>query len=248
MDITRACRDLNELHPVVKDLAEKLVAECKNQGINMGISETYRSPERQDYLYAQGRTRPGAIITNVKGSSMSSYHQWRLAFDVYNNVRGDEYNATVLNKIGKIGQSLGLEWGGAWSGFRDTPHFQYTFGLSIKDLVNGKKPPMASQDKEVVKEEIKEVDKVYEEAIKLLVDRKIITTAEDWLPGPNVKYVDILISRIVAKLLEQQNYDKQINFLAQEEIIGSPEIWLGKKYSETDVKWLIKKSAKALGE
>lgn len=141
MDYTTSCRDLDELHPYLKEKALELISECSKQGINVLITETYRSVERQDYLYAQGRTRPGSIVTNAKGSAMSSYHQWRLAFDVCNNKKGDEYNITILNKIGAIGMKLGLEWGGSWTGFKDTPHFQYTFGLSIADLKNGKKPP-----------------------------------------------------------------------------------------------------------
>ncbi|MHC1750399.1 MAG: M15 family metallopeptidase [Cellulosilyticaceae bacterium] len=142
MDVTVACRDLNELHPKLKSLAQKLIEECTKQNIPIIVTETYRSVARQDYLYAQGRTRSGSVVTNAKGSDMSSYHQWRLAFDVCVNIRGKEYDAILLGKIGKIGQSIGLEWGGGWSGFKDTPHFQYTFGLMIQDLKLGKKPPI----------------------------------------------------------------------------------------------------------
>ena len=147
------CRDLSKLHPFVQKVAGALLAECKKQGLNIGISETFRSIERQNYLYAQGRTRSGNIITNARGSYMASYHQWGLAFDVYNNVPGDLYNPTVINKVGAIGQKMGLEWGGSWRGFVDTPHFQYTFGLSIADLKAGNQPPIAVKgDEEVVKE------------------------------------------------------------------------------------------------
>lgn len=79
------CRDINELHPKVKELALKLVELCKQNGLNIAIGETYRTKERQNELYAQGRTKPGNIVTNARGDSMSSYHQWRLAFDIFNN-------------------------------------------------------------------------------------------------------------------------------------------------------------------
>lgn len=141
MDPKKRCDDINQLHPKVKELAEKLIKEAKAQGLNMKIIDTYRSKERQDYLYEQGRTRPGQIVTNAKGSDMSSYHNWRLAFDCIQNVPGKEYDDAFLKKLGKIGQSIGLEWGGGWSSFKDSPHFQYTFGLSIKDLKAGKTPP-----------------------------------------------------------------------------------------------------------
>jgi len=152
--MTEACRDISKLHPFVAKVAEALLLECKKQGLNIGISETYRSIERQNYLYAQGRTRSGNIITNARGSYMSSYHQWGLAFDVYNNVPNDLYNLTVINKVGAIGQKMGLEWGGSWRGFIDTPHFQYTFGLSIADLKSGKQPPAAAKEAEEVVKEI----------------------------------------------------------------------------------------------
>lgn len=132
------CRDLNELHPYVKQLAEKLLAECKKQGLNIIVTETYRSKERQDYLYEQGRTRPGNVVTNARGKDMESMHQWRLAFDICHNKVGDEYNEAIINKVGKIGRSIGLEWGGDWTSFVDKPHFQYVEGLTIKDLKAGK--------------------------------------------------------------------------------------------------------------
>ena len=72
MDVTVACRDLNELHPKLKSLAQKLIEECTKQNIPIIVTETYRSVARQDYLYAQGRTRSGSVVTNAKGSDMSS--------------------------------------------------------------------------------------------------------------------------------------------------------------------------------
>ncbi len=141
------CRDINKLHPKLQELAEQLIFECQKASFNIRIGETFRNIERQDYLYAQGRTRPGKIITNAKGSSMSSYHQWGLAFDIFHNVKGDEYNITVLKKAGEIGRKLGLEWGGDWKRFKDYPHFQYTFGLRISDLRAGKKPPEHTLDR-----------------------------------------------------------------------------------------------------
>lgn len=120
MDVTKRCEDINELVSYIRPYASKLVEKCKKQGINIKITETYRPQSRQDYLYAQGRTRTGNIVTNAK----TSVHTSRKAFDVCINEKGNEYNQTLLNKVGKIGVSLGLEWGGNWSSFKDSPHFQ----------------------------------------------------------------------------------------------------------------------------
>lgn len=224
------CNDINELHPKVRELAIKLLQECKKQGLNIKIGETYRTKERQDYLYAQGRTRSGIIVTYVRGSSMSSYHQWRLAFDIFNNVRGAEYDINILKKAGKIGEKLGLEWGGSWSGFMDTPHFQYTFGLSIKELNNGKKPP---------EYKVLETGDEYQEAIKKLVEKNIINTPDTWIKQPNLIFIKELIIKIGNKLFNVSDYETIINKLVDIKCINSPKIWLEGTYKIEHVKILI---------
>lgn len=182
MDVTKRCDDINELHPKVKELAEKLVKEAKAQGLNVKVIDTYRSKERQDYLYEQGRTRPGSIVTNAKGSEMSSYHNWRLAFDCIQNLPGKEYDTAFLNKLGKIGQSLGLEWGGGWSGFSDAPHFQYTFGLSIKDLKAGKTPPAYTPQATTP---TKKTYNVSVENVQVCIDGEVVTAEAVSIDGSN---------------------------------------------------------------
>lgn len=93
-----------------------------------------RTVAEQDALYAKGRTKPGNIVTNCKGSSYSSPHQWGIAADIYldMDIDGDGKksddafnNATkFFNKVGEIGKKLGLEWGGDWKSLVDMPHFQ----------------------------------------------------------------------------------------------------------------------------
>lgn len=236
MDVTRSNRDLNELHPKVKELAEKLIEEGKKQGINIGISETYRSPERQDYLYAQGRTRPGRIVTWVKGSDMASYHQWRLAFDTYNNVKGKEYDVQILNRIGAIGQKLGLEWGGGWSGFKDSPHFQYTFGLSIKDLRKGKCPPGYEPKKEEI-----DKDEEYEQSIIYLKSIGLINTFEAWYPEPTTKYFELLLENMMPELMKHISYEYAIQILKLLGIITSTEIWLNRDFRKEYMQVVIKR-------
>lgn len=227
------CKDLNELHPKVKELALKFLEECKKQGLNIGISETYRTVERQDYLYAQGRTRSGNIVTQSKGSDMQSYHQWRLAFDMFNNVKGQEYSTAVLEKAGAIGQKLGLEWGGNWRGFSDSPHFQYTFGLSIKDLKNGKRPP----DIAVVKVDEEQVK--YEKTIGKLFGLGIIDTPDAWVPQPNMKYVEAIVVKIGKRVFNVSTYEDTVKQLIAKKVINSPDIWVKKTYNEAYVKMLL---------
>ena len=119
-------RDITLCHPRLQTLATKLLEECDKQGLKINIGETIRTVAEQDELYAQGRTKPGNIVTNARGSSYSSYHQWGTAFDfIRTDGKGAYYdNDGFFTKVGKIGVSLGLEWGGNWKSIPDKPHFQ----------------------------------------------------------------------------------------------------------------------------
>lgn len=133
-------RDINELHPTVKRQALELTRRMELAGYPMGISSTYRDFEYQNYLYSLGRTKSGNIVTNAKASE--SFHNYRLAFDIFKNVEGHAYDdMEFFNLAGKLGQELELIWGGSWTGFVDKPHFQWSNGLGLKDLQNGKYPP-----------------------------------------------------------------------------------------------------------
>lgn len=127
-------RNVSQLHPELQKKVEQLKTLCQQNGITIGISECVRTVAEQDALYAKGRTMPGKIVTKAKGNTYSSMHQWGVAFDFYlkmdvdgdGSVSDDAFNNSteLFNKVGKIGQSIGLEWGGAWKSMKDLPHFQ----------------------------------------------------------------------------------------------------------------------------
>lgn len=129
-------RDISELHPVVQEKAHAFLAMCNQRGINVVVTSTYRDHESQNALYAQGRTKPGKIVTKAKGGQ--SFHNWRVAFDVVPVVNGKAVwdDDVMWEKLGDIGVQCGLEWGGNWK-FRDSPHFQYTGGLKLADFQAG---------------------------------------------------------------------------------------------------------------
>lgn len=116
-------RDIKQLHPRLQEKITELKALCKKEGLNIGIGECFRSVAEQDKLYAQGRTTPGSIVTNAKGSTYSSQHQWGIAFDFFKNVKGHEYDdIAFFNKVGALAKSIGLAWGGDWKNPVDKPH------------------------------------------------------------------------------------------------------------------------------
>lgn len=116
-------RDIKQLHPRLQEKVAELKALCEKEGLVLGIGDCFRSAAEQDALYAQGRTTAGSIVTNSNGSSYSSQHQWGIAFDFFKNVKGHEYDdASFFKKVGKLAKSIGLAWGGDWTGFVDKPH------------------------------------------------------------------------------------------------------------------------------
>ncbi|WJE16550.1 M15 family metallopeptidase [Halobacillus sp. ACCC02827] len=138
-----------DLHPVVEQKKEELMDAVHAKGIDVVITEGHRTMERQDALYAQGRSEGGSIVTSAKGGE--SYHNYGLAIDfalrtaegdvVWDRVRDDNGNGEPdWMEVVEEAKSLGFEWGGDWSNFKDYPHLQMDFGLTIRDLKNGKRP------------------------------------------------------------------------------------------------------------
>jgi peptidoglycan L-alanyl-D-glutamate endopeptidase CwlK len=134
-------RSLEDLLPAVKAKALAHLAACKDAGIDLLIYCTYRDLESQAALYAQGRTKPGKVVTNAKAGE--SYHNWRVAYDCVPLVGGKPAwgDTDLYLKVGQLGEYVGLEWSGRWSGkLKETAHFQYTGKLSLRDLAAGKVP------------------------------------------------------------------------------------------------------------
>lgn len=131
---------LSSLNPYVAQLARRFLALTKANNLDVRIQAVFRSWDEEDRLYAQGRTTPGDVITNTRGGE--SYHNWGLAFDAAPFENGAVSNdLEKFRKMGRLGQQVGLEWGGTFKDIVDLPHFQYTFGLSSKQLLNGESPP-----------------------------------------------------------------------------------------------------------
>lgn len=136
-------RDLALLHPKLRPLCEKHIALCKAVGIDLHVTQTWRSAEEQAELYAQGRTKPGRIVTNAPpgksdheytirehGDDESDTFPASLAYDVVfvterspsGGVLSIDYSGP-WEMIGWIAiQQCGLKWGGLWKK-PDRPHF-----------------------------------------------------------------------------------------------------------------------------
>jgi len=131
-------RSLDDLIAPAKERVERFIALCKDNGIDLLVTSTYRDNESQQALYEQGRTTAGKVVTNAKAGD--SWHNWRCAVDVvpmFNGKPDWDGSHPVWAKVGELGKQAGLEWAGEWRTFKELAHFQYTGGLTLTDLKNG---------------------------------------------------------------------------------------------------------------
>lgn len=130
-------RNILDLTPDTAAKCTAFMQRCAKEGVPVLITSTYRDVESQNALYAQGRTKPGTVVTQVRGGD--SFHQYRVAFDFVPLVDGKPVwsDTAKWERCGSIGQAVGLEWGGSWKRFRDMPHMQNTGGKTIADFKKG---------------------------------------------------------------------------------------------------------------
>lgn len=215
-NVTIACRDLNKLSAKGKIACELFLEKCKAAGLKVLITETYRSQERQSYLYEQGRTRAGQIVTNVK---KVGYHNSGNAWDICQNVKGKEYSDnTFFTKCGEIAKSLGIEWGGYWTGFVDKPHFQISDDWAI---------PNAGKD----------IDDELAKAISKIIKSGINIDYNSW------KRYDLIKLNNVPSLLNRLG---GIDKLVKDKVIGDEELWRTGRYTVNNVVSLLIKFASRL--
>lgn len=141
------------LHPKVREEVIMCIEDAEAKfpaNIKVRIVQGLRTIEEQNELYAQGRTKPGAIITKAKGGS--SFHNYGLAIDfalMYDkNNDGnfeelswdikkdfDEDHVADWGEVISSFEAKGWSWGGRWRTFKDYPHMEKTFGYKWRDLL-----------------------------------------------------------------------------------------------------------------
>ena len=126
----RSERNIATLEPRARTVARDWLARCLAEGINVKVISGLRTYEEQAALYAKGRTAPGPKVTNARPGY--SWHNFGVAWDfVVFDANGQPlWDNPLMDRCGKIGEQLGLEWGGRWK-FQDKPHLQLTTGLTL---------------------------------------------------------------------------------------------------------------------
>lgn len=126
----------NGLLPIVQRKANLVLNEMELLGHPMRITEGYRSIDRQNQLYAQGRTTKGLRVTNAKGGE--SLHNYGVAADFVFRKEGYGASNALWETFGMIAEKYGFEWGGRWTSFPDRPHLEMKLGYTLADFKNGK--------------------------------------------------------------------------------------------------------------
>lgn len=127
-DPLRPIRDPNELLPHVRELLFAWLKRVEEAGFEAVVVETFRTMERQQYLYEYGRSKV-----------LLSWHNLRRAWDAYPRIDGrlcfiyDGVGRDAFNAMGEAAHALGIEWGGDWKTLKDFGHFQVTDGMSIRE-------------------------------------------------------------------------------------------------------------------
>jgi peptidoglycan L-alanyl-D-glutamate endopeptidase CwlK len=133
------------IHPKLREEVAEIydeINEALSGSAMCRFSHTLRTFAEQNVLYAQGRTKPGKIVTNAKGGL--SYHNYGMAIDIVLIANGaaswdsgkdfDADGKADWMEVVSIFKQFGWEAGIDWK-FRDAPHFQKSLGYSVRQLV-----------------------------------------------------------------------------------------------------------------
>lgn len=150
-----ASRDLKYLHREMIPKVQSWLHLCEQNGIHILVTCTYRSPDEQAALHAQGRSALFLVnelrkrvalppitetanqkkVTNAKPGD--SAHNFELsdgtpastAVDFVPLIGGKpewDADSPLWEKCGELAEQCGLEWSGRWKGsLREQAHVQY---------------------------------------------------------------------------------------------------------------------------
>lgn len=122
------------LHPkIISDMTNFINELESTLYLKIRMVQGFRTFAEQDALYAQGRTKPGPVVT--KSPAGASFHNYGLAGDLcpftLDGMALDwKYD---FNKFVPISQKYGFIWGGAWDDF---DHFENGYSYGWRDLLH----------------------------------------------------------------------------------------------------------------
>ena len=114
-------------------LARQYLSNLDKAGLTGRIISSTRTYAEQDILWQQGRSLPGAIVTNAMGGQ--SMHNFGLAWDVGIFSKGEYVSTgTKYDEAAEAGMIPGLIWGGNFRKFKDRPHYQVKIDIPVNKI------------------------------------------------------------------------------------------------------------------
>jgi hypothetical protein len=117
---TLSCRDLALLEPTFRLKVQGILQRAQAAGTPMIVTETYRSVQRQEMLFAQHATELQTV----------GVHHYGLACDFAKLIGGEANWGGSWTFLGDLCSQVGCTWGGDWGEpsaphtFRDYDHIQ----------------------------------------------------------------------------------------------------------------------------
>jgi hypothetical protein len=113
----------SDFQPIVKELLTRTEATT---GRKWAVSDALRTMAQQREIYAQGRTKPGRVVSNAKPGQ--SAHNFGYAVDLWPLKANGDFDwcakVDLFKKMGAIATELGLTWGGTFRTLFDAPHVE----------------------------------------------------------------------------------------------------------------------------
>lgn len=123
---SRDIKDCTEMLQLAWMHSSKTYAERYPQGPHVFLTCTHRTNDEQRKLYAQGRTTPGPIVTQIRENGKHNIypaHAFDIAFQKdgkldWSSKHFKNFAAIVAERFKSV------KWGGNWTTFKDLPHFE----------------------------------------------------------------------------------------------------------------------------
>jgi peptidoglycan L-alanyl-D-glutamate endopeptidase CwlK len=124
-DVSTPVKDLDAVAPELRTKLERVIDRMKQEyGHDVTVVETARSQERQDWLYEQGRTRAGDVVTWTRDSA----HTRGDAVDVI--IDGSWNNAAGFARLQRIAREEGLRT----LGVKDPGHLELATSSTARGI------------------------------------------------------------------------------------------------------------------
>ena len=127
----------NRLQGVHPDLIICCKAALSYGVVDFSVVQGLRTNEQQEELYAQGRTKPGKIVTwTMNSKHLAQEDGYSHAVDLapfvdggidWNNISNFDILATLMFRAA-MDTGVRIGWGGHWKKTKDRPHFELLKG------------------------------------------------------------------------------------------------------------------------